>query len=681
MIRAARPHVAALLLAAACYFLQGPSLVWHPTDRLRDDGDAVLNAWIMAWDARALPRPGVSVWDAPIHYPVRGMLSWSETMFGTLWYSLPLNRLTGNMVLTAHVHIFLAFVLCFYTTFLLVRSLTGSWAAGAVSGFLFSFNPARWGQLDHMNLLPFLFAPLALLCCERFLRTERFRPFLGAVLGLAAQYWMSFNLGTILLATLIVFAGLHCLTERSGRDRFFLVLRPRMWAFLAVGAALGAACLLPVAWHGLRAVRDWQLLRTQADNVASSVEPLGLLAPGGMFAHYQWVRAWLPPESIRGAWWLGAAPWLLAAAAIVFVRPRWGASPGERRAVLRFAGLAAVSAVLMLGPQLIWLGRPLRVPLPYTLVYYALPGAGGMRTPYRYFLPLLLSLSVMAGFAVARAQQAWRERRTWRRAAGALALAVLLAVDYGVRDEPGVPMRPAGQFPPVYAYLAQGEPGRPVLELPAYWSGQFDYQYYQSAHWRPLVNGESGSAPPAGLQLVQRTAGPPDEKMMSFLRLTPAQTVVVHLGRFAAADAAAWRAFSLEGHGFRRAASFGDDVVWERDEPPPEISAKLRVAGVTPAHNHRFGRDRLELTLEVAPAEEGRSWRYLGRGVQEVEVTVTDAAGHVVRRVLTCEVPPFCLPDERATVKLGPVAGWPVGPARVRVEGPLLESFELTLTE
>ena len=27
----------------------------------------------------------------------------------------------------------------------------------------------------------------------------------------------------------------------------------------------------------------------------------------------------------------------------------------------------------------------------------AVPGAGGMRTPYRYFLPLLLSLSVMAG--------------------------------------------------------------------------------------------------------------------------------------------------------------------------------------------------------------------------------------------------------------------------------------------
>jgi hypothetical protein len=680
MTRALLRHAAALLLGAACYFLQGPSLVWHPAERLRDDRDSLLNAWIMAWDAHALTQTGSNVWDAPIHYPVRGMLSWSETMFGTLGYSLPVNLLSGNMVLAANVHIFLAFVLCFYTTFLLVRSLTGSFAAGVVAGFLFSYNPIRWGQLPHMNLLPFFFAPLALLCCERFLRSERFRWFLGAVLCLAAQYWMSFNLGTILFTTLLAFTVLHCLVERSGRERFFLLLRPRMWGFLAVGAAIGAACLLPVAWPCVRTVHDWQLLRTQADNAASSCEPLGLLNPCDMFASYQWSRT-NPAAQVRGEGWLGVAPWLLAAAALVFVRPRRGASLETRRLMLRFAALAAVGAVLMLGPQLIWHNQALRVPLPYLLVYYGIPGAGGMRTPYRYFLPLLLSLSVLAGFLVARVQLAWRERHPGRLAVGALGLAGLLAIDYAVRDESGVSFPPAGHFPPVYEYLAEGDPGRPVLELPACWCKQFDYQYYQSSHWRPLINGETGTLPPPGMQLIQRTMGRPDDKMLRFLAITPAQTVVIHLDRFDPADVPAWRAVSLEDHGFRRAATFGNDIVWERDGSLLETSAKLRVIGARPSHNYRLFRDRIELTVEVAPDEQDRAWRYLDRGVQQIEVTVTDGAGRVTHNKVTCEVPSYCLPEERAPVKLGPITSWPAGPARVRLEGPLLEPFELTLAE
>jgi hypothetical protein len=421
-------------------------------------------------------------------------------------------------------------------------------------------------------------------------------------------------------------------------------------------------------------------MRTQADNTASSVEPLALLVPGDMFASYQGAQAWLP-DTVRGASWLGVAPWLLAAAALVFVRPRRGSSPEERRLVLRFAALAAVSAVLMLGPQLIWLDRPMKVPLPYLLVYYAIPGAGGMRTPYRYFLPLLLSLSVLAGFAVARAQQAWRERHPCRLAACGLGLAALLAVDYAVRDEPGVALPPAGHFPPVYAYLSEGQRDRPVLELPAYWGQQFEYQYYQSAHWRPLVNGQTGSYPPAALQLVQRTAGPPDDQMLRFLCLTPAQTVVLHLDRFDPADATAWRDLSPERYGFRRAAAFGDDVVWERDGTPPETSPKLRIVSATTGHSHRFGRDRLELSVEVAPAEANRAWCYMSRGVQDVTVTVTDRAGRVTRRAVTCEVPPFCLPEEKATLKVGPITAWPAGPACVRVEGPLLEPFEMPLAK
>jgi len=420
--------------------------------------------------------------------------------------------------------------------------------------------------------------------------------------------------------------------------------------------------------------------------------------PNASFRSY----AWLYPhvgERIRGYCGLGVTPWLLALAAVLLVRrglpshlagersgsfppsPRWGEGSGVRgedhaRLVRRFAWTAVVMAILMLGPCLIWLNRQRQFPLPYFLVYHLVPGGKAMRVPTRFIFPLLLCLAVLGGFAVAHVLRTWRNWRPAVRAVVAAGFVVLLCVDYAVTDSPGVVCEPRAQFPPVYDYLAASGRERPVLELPAAMGGQFRYLYHQTAHWRPLLGGESGSFTPAALETAKRTQGPPTEQTLRFLELTPARTLVIHLDAYPAAERAAWRQADLTGHGFRRAGPFGQAVVWERDRPLPASAAKLRVARPDLQFTRAFLRDRLDVSLVLAPADRDRPWRSLERGLGDLTIEVVAADGTVQRFTKPFHIPPYLLPGETAAVKLDKVRGAFAGARRVRVRGPLVQEFE-----
>src|SRR5262249_40743570 len=152
---AALAHLSVLAIAASVFFVQGPLFLFHPCDRLADGAHAVLNAWILRWHAHVLANPLLNVWDAPIYSPVKNTFAFSETMFGNLWITLPIQYLTGNHLLAANVLVFVSFILGMYFTFLLVRRLTDCFPAGVVAGMVFSFNPYRWSEIPHVQLLPF----------------------------------------------------------------------------------------------------------------------------------------------------------------------------------------------------------------------------------------------------------------------------------------------------------------------------------------------------------------------------------------------------------------------------------------------------------------------------------------------------------------------------------------------
>jgi hypothetical protein len=669
-------HLAVFGIAAGVYFVQGPEYVRHPFDRLPEGGDSILNAWILAWDAHALFEPQLNVWDAPIFYPVKNALAFSETMFGNLWITLPVQYLSGNHVLAFHALVLTSFLLCSYFTFLLVYALTRSFPAGLIAGLIFSFNPYRWSEVLHVQLLPFFWAPLALLFCHRFLETWRTRYFVGQMLALLVQFYASIYLGIILFMTLLVFGTVHILAERQGKDRWVFVTNRRLlWTQLA-GWSLLLLALLPLAIPYWQTTHAWNFARSESDNVSFSCELLSFLVPDAAFRSYQgWQQ--LFQGHVHGSVGLGLVPWGLALTALVLARRfRHQHSEGDIRVLKRFAWTGLVVALFMLGPYVIWLGSRTDVPLPYLMVYHVIPGAKAMRVPARYVFPLLLCLAVLGGFAVARLVEGWRRWRPAFRVASGLAAVALLGMDYAVTDQAGVVLETKDHFPPVYDYLAHGGAGQPILELPVGMYGQFRHLHYQTAHWRPLLGGESGCYPPAIAVLIGRTLRPPSEDMLRFIRLAPVQTLVIHLDQYDNWHQGAWRRADLSRHGFTFAGQHGEALVWERQALPLVASPRLRVVQPLLEHSKGVLRDAWKLEAVVVPAEKERPWRFLDQGTAELEIVLVDPEGKEYRYASSVQVPPYLLAEESATLKLGNFRGGPKQVQRLRLRGPLFQPYE-----
>ena len=157
----------------------------------------------------------------------------------------------------------------------------------------------------------------------------------------------------------------------------------------------------------------------------------------------------------------------------------------------------------MLGPYLVLFNETTKIPLPYQLVYYLIPGAKALRVPARFAQFFLLCITIIGSFGVVAYFQWSRRWPLIFRAVPVFVFALLLIFDYGLRPNNGVNAETKRKLPAAYKYLKQSKSSAPVLELPIGPLGPatpwyaFKYQLYQTEHWRPLIGGMSGWFPPA----------------------------------------------------------------------------------------------------------------------------------------------------------------------------------------
>jgi hypothetical protein len=118
--------------------------------------------------------------------------------------------------------------------------------------------------------------------------------------------------------------------------------------------------------------------------------------------------------------------------------------------------------------------------------------------------------------------------------------------------------------PPVYKYIAT-LPAGAVLSLPDYantpeWFEEADYQYFSTAHWHPIVNGDSREWPPQFLELTAKMKTFPDPVAADTMRGIGVAYVVVHGSRPRAADLVAPARASRD---YRLLARFDADYLFE----------------------------------------------------------------------------------------------------------------------
>ena len=510
-----RDGIIALAYALEAVLLTAP-LIFRLADTLPQDlGDPLLNTWILAWETRALTeRPG-TFFDAPIFYPHRGTLAYSEPLLGILPFAFPFILGTGIPALGYNV----AFLASFWVAALgmarLVRAWGGSRRAAFLAGWLFAGAPYRFAHLMHLQLLYMGWIPLAMAALLRYRRRPTGRRAMDLLLSLLLMTLSTWHLA-VFGGIILVLLGFWSLREKSlsrpAAGQLGLVLL--VWGLVTGGVAIPYLQVAPeLARHrDLRLAQAFSAWPVDGLAAAPTLRILGpLTAPFRIPGHTTHEVQLYP----------GLAPLLMAAWA-------WrGRREKPVRAVWRTAWMGIGLGMLMaLGPR--WDIGPISVPGLYAGLAALFPAVTLIRAVARWFLLSLVGLHALAGIGLENSLSSTRRRVP-------LALGIL---SLGTLEAWAVPLPLAAlpqpsALPPVYRWLAQ-QPGEfAIVELPVFLpldAGETRRMYAALVHRKPLVIAYSGYIPPDIQDLRERVRAfprPEAREALATLRVIGVRYVLV----------------------------------------------------------------------------------------------------------------------------------------------------------
>jgi hypothetical protein len=625
------------------------------SDRIAPDPvDPILNAWILWWNAQAVPLTS-AWWQAPIFFPIAHSLALSEHLSGIAVLSTPIQLAGGSAILAYNVAFVLSYALSAWFAYLLAHRLTGSATAAWCAALAFGFSPYRAGQLSHIQVLTSQWMPAMLLALHGYVSTGH-------------RLW------------LVAFGAAWLIQALSnGYYLLFIPVLLALWLIWFVDwrttPARGIAIL--VAW-AVSSLPLLPILLTYRDVHTS----LGLSRTAGEIARYSATAAsFLHAPPLLAFWPSGAAR-----------TPEDFLFPGLTMFVLFVLGFAAVIHRRGVeanddhsGLRALIAGRsPLVFYLAATMVMWAfafgpgaesdgilrwlrpyrwlesLPGYASLRVPSRFAMLASLCLAISSSLVVLRLQRA---AGRWRSMLIALVFAGLVVDTMTVALPISAPP-PRAVLPPTA--------DAPVIELPPDDSSVNVAAMYRAMfHHHPLVNGYSGHVPPhyAILSLALRRGD--TSPLLHFARGRPL-LIIVNDRSDPNADfyrmveqlpgveridrSGAGTLFRLPAQ--PRALSVGSDRFWspalqhlDRARLTLDLGEARTIGGLRFAVRSRYEDINARLLIEIS--DDGREWRQAWLGWTGEALVAAALADPLVVPV---ELP---LPDVRTRyLRIYPAPAW-----------------------
>jgi len=349
--------------------------------------------------------------------------------------------------------------------YVLVRSLTGSRAAGLVVGLLFCFSGAAAWAVNTGNLEYglWLWVCLYLTFLDRVLRQGRWPDVVAAVLF--AVLSVASNLA--FFHNLVLLSAVPLVASVKGLDR-------RRWAAVAAVGVGTAVLLLPLAFAFARG--DGGVEPSAGDKVTEAFGdadlPVAARNSYPISEYLPWRRGPLKEDSSTPF-----IAWALLVMSLVVARQR----------ALPWCFAALVFFLLALGPYVRWGPRwtETRVPGPFLAAQHVIPLYENVRFPHRIFAFAVLSAGVAVGYAVERSARSGRDgARRWAPAVIVALVLVESVAQWGLRSSPKQPVNP------FYEQIAAETGSFAMVELPLDF-GVLDcrYLFFQTRHGKPLFNG------------------------------------------------------------------------------------------------------------------------------------------------------------------------------------------------
>ena len=334
MLRSALIFVAYLALAVVMTW----PLALRLSTAVADLGDPLLNVWILDWDCHALTHAPWRIFQAPVFYPSKFPLAYSENLIAVAVVVLPFHLAGVPPIAVYNIAVLLGFALSAYAGYVLARMVTGNASASFIAGLLYGFIPYKLAHLQHLQILWSLWPPLLLAALLAYRRAPSWRnsSLIGAATVLSALtnlYYFIFGMLGLALALVLVAIA-------EGREA-------RFWARLIAAMTVAAALLIPILLPYAIVAKDYDMRRGTGESLGNSATPADWLIAPDRSAVYGHVVDPARRQNERELF-PGLMLLLLAAAAVVLTPPRESASaePSSRAAPRWLDALIVFAAIV-----------------------------------------------------------------------------------------------------------------------------------------------------------------------------------------------------------------------------------------------------------------------------------------------------------------------------------------------
>ena len=167
--------LAAILCLALAIVHTWPLAVAPDRHSRNDNGDAQLNAWILAWVEHTLPRDPLHLFQANIFYPAKDALAFSEPLIVPALLGAPIRWLGGSPVLVLNLMVIAGLAVSAFAGYFVGLRWTGDRTAAILAGTTFAFNTHTLTRLAHVQAVHIYGLPLALLAVDSIITNARIR--------------------------------------------------------------------------------------------------------------------------------------------------------------------------------------------------------------------------------------------------------------------------------------------------------------------------------------------------------------------------------------------------------------------------------------------------------------------------------------------------------------------------
>jgi len=534
--------------------------------------DPILNIYILKWDAMKLLSDPLNLFQASIYYPYSNTLAYSECLIGLLPLYFAVSAVTGDPVAIYNIIILLAYLLSAYGMYLLVKNITGKVYPGIIAGIIFSYSTCLMGLYTHIQVLSIFWSLFMLLFLKKYFESGKVNYFalslLFFVLQVLSCWYIFFQIAIMYFLFFLCFFIFK--KSFAGAVKLKHVISGVLIAFIVI-------LVFALPYYEVR--KEIPAFKRSMEEVAGFSPSPGsyLSVPSANLVYSKLLKPFrnyiFPEEEV---FFPGFIPLALFIAGSFLILKK------EKKHSF-FIILGIVGFILSLGPFLHIGSRMTDIPLPYAVLYYFVPGFGSMRFPSRFVLSVMISISVISGYAISKINIG---------KSGLLVktLAVILPV-FIILEHVMIPLQEQDvsrmyYTAPVYEWLKSEKGDFGIFEAQYPLSNYYDpeveaeYGYFSLYHGKRVVNGWSGIVPPIYCEVIDKLLRFPSRDMIDFLRGMKVKYIILHRRKY---DKEKWLEFTgnisrLEGIEFHK--RFGEDFVFllkPLKEEKPDLWFELMV--------------------------------------------------------------------------------------------------------